>query len=236
MGRIWTVCSGSGGVGKSTLALSLAVGAAKAGKQTVLLDASGISRSCDLILGMESVVVLDMVDVIGQEADLRAALYRVPQYDHLCFACASLYDSVPFSELSSAMLALHTQCEILVIDLPTGQIDLGEELLRRDDERIIVTRPDDASVRAAERIMLRAARGDAGMRLAINRMNRNAARRGMQYDASTVETILDCQKVACIPEDESIQAAAQKGRAAIECKGPARHALLDMVTTLLGTA
>lgn len=87
MGRIWTVCSGSGGVGKPPSRCRWLWAAAKAGKQTVLLDASGISRSCDLILGMESVVVLDMVDVIGQEADLRAALYRVPQYDHLCFAC-----------------------------------------------------------------------------------------------------------------------------------------------------
>ena len=31
MGKIWAVCSGSGGVGKSTVALALAAGAAKAG-------------------------------------------------------------------------------------------------------------------------------------------------------------------------------------------------------------
>ena len=76
MGKIWAVCSGSGGVGKSTIALSLAVGAAKAEKKTILLDASGISRSCDLTLGLESIVVLDMVDVIARQADINAALYR----------------------------------------------------------------------------------------------------------------------------------------------------------------
>ena len=66
MGRIWAVSSGNGGVGKSTIALSLAAGAAKKGKKTILLDASGLSRSCDLILGLESVVVLDMLEQENQ--------------------------------------------------------------------------------------------------------------------------------------------------------------------------
>ena len=106
MGKIWAVCSGSGGVGKSTLALSLAVGAAKAGKKTILLDASGISRSCDLTLGLESIVVLDMVDVIARQADIQAALYRVPRHDGLRFACASLHEGVPVSEISTIKPAL----------------------------------------------------------------------------------------------------------------------------------
>ena len=65
MSRIWAVCSGSGGVGKTTIALALAVGAARAGRRVILLDASGAARSADLILGMESVMVLDLADVSG---------------------------------------------------------------------------------------------------------------------------------------------------------------------------
>ena len=90
MAKIYAVSSGKGGVGKSTIALSLAVAAAKRGKRTILLDASGISRSCDLALGMESVVVLDLADVCCQQISLESTLYQVPQYENLSFVCASL--------------------------------------------------------------------------------------------------------------------------------------------------
>ena len=106
MAKIYAVSSGKGGVGKSTIALSLAVAAAKRGKRTILLDASGISRSCDLALGMESVVVLDLADVCCQQTSLESTLYQVPQYENLSFVCASLYDNVPIGEFNSVLLAL----------------------------------------------------------------------------------------------------------------------------------
>ena len=120
MAKIYAVCSGCGGVGKTMIALSLAVSAAKRGRRTILLDASGVSRACDLALGLENVVVLDMADVANRQAGLEAALYKAPKYENLRFACASLYDDVPVTELTSTMLALHSLCDVLVIDCQTG--------------------------------------------------------------------------------------------------------------------
>ena len=235
MGKIWAVCSGSGGVGKSTVALSVAVGAARAGKKTILLDASGISRSCDLILGLESVVVLDMLDVIQDQVGIEAALYPVPQRENLRFACASLYDHVPASELSGIVLALHAQCDVLVVDLPTGQCDLGHGVMRAGDERLIITRPDDASIRAAERLMHRA--DDlASDDLIINRVRTDRLNRKTQYTQDTVQNLLDRAALACIPEDAGIPAGEQRGKAAIECSGPAWTALNRLIKSLLGGA
>lgn len=233
MAKIWAVCSGSGGVGKSMIALSLAVGAANMGRRTVLLDASGVSRSCDLALGLESVVVLDMVDVVSQQTDIESALYRVPRHLNLRFASASLYDSVPIQELSSALLALHSICDVLVIDLPTGQADLGAGLLGEQDVRIMVTRPDDASIRACERVIMRMQGERVEHVLAINRINRERLRKGTQYDAQTVQSILDCRLIGCIPEDSSIIDGEKRGYAAIECHGAAYPVLSAMVKTLL---
>lgn len=234
MGKIWAVCSGSGGVGKSMIALALAAGAAKAGRQVILLDASGVSRSCDLVLGLESIVVLDMMDVSREQAELESALYPVSRYEGLRFACASLYDDVPAGELAGVVLALHSLCDILVADLPTGQADLGRGVLRAADERVIVTRPDDASIRAAERMMMRLPRDEANTRLVVNRMNRARVRRGTQYASETVQNLLDTAASGCIPEDPSIPASEQAGRAAIECDGPAWTALDALTRLLLG--
>ncbi|MBQ7887794.1 MAG: P-loop NTPase [Clostridia bacterium] len=234
MGKIWTVCSGSGGVGKTTIALSMAVGAAKAGKKTILLDASGASRSCDLILGLESVLTLDMKDVLRDQIRMDAALYPAAQYANLSIACASLYDQTPVSELSGMILALHSLCDILVIDMPTGQCTLGRGVMRAGDERLLVTRPDNASIRAAERMMLSRAADEASNSLIINRISRDRVKRKTQYPQSTVENLLDMPALACIPEDPSIPECECSARAAIECNGPAWTVLSNLSKALLG--
>lgn len=236
MGKIWAVCSGSGGVGKTTIALSLAAGAANAGKRVILLDTSGISRSCDLLLGMESVVTLDMLDVLRNQVSMEAALYEAAKVPGLYLACASLYDDVSVSELSGMTLALHSLCDILVVDLPTGQASLGRGVMRAGDERLLVTRPDDAAIRATERLMMRCAGEDASDSLIINRASAERIRKKTQYAQSTVETLLDRAALACIPEDASIPAGELRGRPAIECSGPARPALKGLVKTLLSGA
>lgn len=236
MGKIWAVCSGSGGVGKSMIALSLAAGAAKAGKRTVLLDASSVSRSCDLILGLESVVVLDMLDVIRDQVNIESALYPAKRYDGLRFACASLYDSIPMAEFSGVLLALHSLCDILVVDLPTGQASVGKGILRSGDECLVVTRPDDASIRAAERVMARIPSDEAAASLIINRVSRDRMRRGTHYSRDAVQNTLDRMAIGFIPEDPSIPASEQAGRAAIECDGPAWSALDALLKTLLANA
>ena len=236
MGKIWAVCSGSGGVGKTMIALSLAAGAAKAGRRVILLDTSGVSRCCDLILRMESIVTLDMLDVLRSQISMESALYASERYPGLRLACASLYDDVSVSELSGMTLSLNALCDVLVVDLPTGQANLGRGVMRPGDERLFITRPDDASIRATERLMTRCAGGPAADSLVINRVSAARIRSRTQHAQGTVENLLDRVAVACIPEDPSIPASEQLGRAAIECDGPAWTVLSGLVKTLLGNA
>lgn len=236
MGKIWALASGSGGVGKSTVALALAAGASKAGYKTILLDASGMARSCDLVLGLESIVILDMMDVLHEQTSMDSALYPVTRYENLLFACASLYDDVPASELASIVLALNTLCDVLVIDLPTGQIHLGQDILRETDTQIVVVRPDEASIRAAERL-ISGISSDSCMRpaisLVVNRMSKEKIRQNIHYPYDAVQGMLDCTASGCIPEDSSIPVCEKQGRAAIECDGPAWNAFEALVRSLL---
>lgn len=234
MGKIWTVCSGSGGVGKTTIALSIATGAAKTGKKTILLDASGVSRSCDLLLGLESILTLDIQDVLCDQVSMNAALYPVPQHPNLHLACSSLYDQTPVSELSGMILALHSLCDILVVDMPTGQYSLGHGVMREGDERLFVTRPDDASIRATERMLVRARSLDRSTNsLVINRVSREGIKRKTQYAQSTVENLLDLPAIACIPEDAALVEYAYAERSIFKHRAPAWSALSALTKTLL---
>ena len=234
MGKIWTVCSGSGGVGKTTIALSIAVGAAKAGYKTILLDASGPSRSCDLVLGLESILSLDIRDTLRDQIRMDAALYPIALYPNLRLACASLSEQTPVSELSSMILALHSLCDILVVDMPTAQYTLGRGIMRAGDERLFVVRPDNASIRSTERLMMHARNADAASySLIINRISRDRIKRKTQYPQSTVENLLDSPALACIPEDAGIPECECSNRCALECSGPARTALMQLNKALL---
>lgn len=236
MSRIWAVCSGSGGVGKTTLALALSAGAAKAGRRVVLLDASGTSRAADLALGMESVMVLDLADVASGEVPLEAALYPAPNHSGLRVASASLYEGASLEAVSGVMLALQSMCDILVVDLPTGQAGLTRGLMSREDDLLVVSRPDDASLRACERVVQHARRGSAGMSLVLTRTRRDYLRKGAQMEPSAAEMVLDCPVLGVIPEDESIVLSARKGKTALDCDGPARGAIRKVLEQLLKRA
>ena len=236
MGKIWSVCSGNGGVGKTTIALSIAAGAAKAGKKTILLDASGISRSCDLILGLESVVTLDMMDVLSGQIPLQAAVYPAAQYDNLSLACASLRESIPVSQLSRAVLALHSLCDVLVVDMPAGQGTPGRGILREGDERLIVIRPDNACIRAAERVLSQGVDDPSTVSLVLNHVSRDRIKRKIQYSQDTVQSLLDLPVLVSIPEDGSIPECESHARAAIECNGHAWTALSGLTKALLANA
>ena len=233
MGKIWTICSGSGGVGKSTIALALAAGAAKEGKQVILLDASGISRSCDMILGIESVIALDMSDVITQQVDIESALYPVPLYKGLRFACASLYNHIANSELSSIVLILLSLCDVLVVDMPTGCKTPGNSIMQMGDECIIVARPDDVSLRSTERLLLFSPADSSSVSVVLNRVSKAKNRKRIHHSQDTVQAILDMPVIASIPEDETIPLGEQKGKSAIECDGPAWTVFRDLLKSFL---
>ena len=213
MGRIWAIASGSGGVGKSSIALLLALGAVQRGQKVILMDASGLSRSCDLMLGIESTMTIDLVDAMTQQMDVASALYPVPQCSDLRLTNASFQDNVSLSEFSGIMLVLQSMCDVLVIDLPSGDVPIGEGVLTGRDELIYVLRPDDASIRSTERIMQRARACEAGKSLILNRVRRDRVKKGLQYTHEAVSMTLDCPVLGIIAEDDGCLVETASGKA-----------------------
>ena len=74
----WTIASGKGGVGKSTLAAALAVALVRAGQKVVLVDMDIGLRSLDIHLGMENSVVYDVLDYVRGDCKLIQAVLSAP--------------------------------------------------------------------------------------------------------------------------------------------------------------
>ena len=72
-GKVITITSGKGGVGKTTATANLGAALAELGQKVVCLDADIGLRNLDVILGLENRIVYDLVDVVEGRCRLRQA-------------------------------------------------------------------------------------------------------------------------------------------------------------------
>jgi Mrp family chromosome partitioning ATPase len=148
IGRKYIVLSGKGGVGKSTIAVNLAVGLALRGKKTGLLDSDLHGPSVPKMLGLENFVGA------GDETHLQPA----ERYDGLLkimsvqFLLQNLNDSViwrgPLKHAVISQFIGHTvwgTLDFLIIDSPpgTGDEPLSAVQTAKPDGAIIVTTPQE---------------------------------------------------------------------------------------------
>ena len=63
MGKIIVITSGKGGVGKTTVTANVGIALSLMGNNTVVVDTDLGLRNLDLALGMENLVVNDIIDV-----------------------------------------------------------------------------------------------------------------------------------------------------------------------------
>src|SRR5918995_3981533 len=163
--RVLAVCSGKGGVGKSTLAANLAVALTQLGKTVGVLDADVYGHSIPHILGIQQKPVLvDKMIVPPVKHDLKLmsigfflddnqpVMWRGPMLHR---ALEQFLSDVHWGEL-----------DVLVVDMPPGTgdvaISLGQLLPRA--ETIVVTTPQPAAQEVAVRAAQMAQR--TGMRIA----------------------------------------------------------------------
>jgi ATP-binding protein involved in chromosome partitioning len=162
--RVIAVCSGKGGVGKSTLTANLAVAFAQQGNQVGVLDADVYGHSIPHILGIhQKPVLVDKMIVPPVRHDLKLmsigfflddnqpVMWRGPMLHR---ALEQFLSDVHWGAL-----------DVLVVDMPPGTgdvaISLGQLLPRA--ETVVVTTPQPAAQEVASRAGVMAQK--TGMRL-----------------------------------------------------------------------
>jgi septum site-determining protein MinD len=77
MFRAYTIASGKGGTGKTTVTVNLGTSLAQLGKETFILDADIGMANLGLVLGLESVPVT-LHEVLAGKASVDDAIYEGP--------------------------------------------------------------------------------------------------------------------------------------------------------------
>lgn len=219
MGEIIVIASGKGGTGKTTAAANIGTALAKEGKLTVLVDMDMGLRNLDVALGLESDIVYDVSDIIDGTRTVDEVLIRDTRYENLYFIPspqtrdASGLDEDKFRGLWET---LKNRFEYCIIDAPAG-IDGGFKYsLLCADRGIIVTVPETAALRDADRVI--SIMEDCGIKninLVINSVRADMINSGIMMNVDVCMDILSIPIIGIVPDDTELLISGLKGETAI---------------------
>ncbi len=214
-GKVITVTSGKGGVGKTTTTANLGVALARMGKKVVMIDADIGLRNLDIVMGLENRIVYDLVDVVEKRCRLNQAMIKHKQFPNLyLIPAAQTRDKTAVSpqDMVNITNELRPEFDFILIDSPAG-IERGyRNAIEPADEVLIVTNPEVSAVRDADRIVgLLQSSAKAQPKLIINRLKPDMVKRGEMMSAEDVREILSIKIIGIVPEDENVIPSSNNG-------------------------
>ena len=208
MARKMVITSGKGGVGKTTVAASLAAYLARKGQRVALCDADLSLNNIDVATGVENLVTYDIVDVIEGRCRATQALVQHPDYPNLfvltgCHASPERYVSPQAYKL--VLDTLSPKFDFILIDCPSGIEDGFHRAVASANEAMIVTTPQVSALRDADKVITLLKSYDfSTITLTVNRVRGDWLLSGASVSPQAIEKLLKTPLVGIIPEDNGV--------------------------------
>lgn len=232
--RAYTITSGKGGVGKTTLTVNLGISLAQLERETYILDADIGMANMGLILGMDDVPVT-LHEVLAGKADIEDSIYEGPSGVKVIPSGISLqgFQQADPDKLRDVMRKLVDRCEYLLIDAPSGISKEGVVPLSVADQVILVVNPELASMADALKTKILCEVMGGNIYGAV--LNRAGAEH-TEIRSQSVEDVLGVEVIDVVPEDASVRrAAAYKSPCVIRYpQAPATRAFRRIAAKMAG--
>ena len=222
MGKIITITSGKGGVGKSTTTANLATALAKDGKKVIAIDFDIGLRNLDMILGLENRIVYDVVDVMEGNCNLAQAIIKDKKTKNLHFIPASQTkdkEVLDKEKVRKLLEDLKKEFDYILVDSPAGIESGFEHSIFLADRAIVVTTPEISAVRDADRVIgiidaksQKAINGEeVEKHIIINRIRPDLVEKGDMLSVDDVLHILSLPLIGIVPDTEEIVSSTNLG-------------------------
>ncbi len=208
MARKIVVCSGKGGVGKTTVAANLGAKISQNGKRVCIVDADFGLNNLDVAVGAENIVVYDVADCVEGRCRAKQALAPFPSAKN-AYILPSLR---PLSSHINAQKAvkeliegLSLSFDYILIDCPAGTSEGFSIAVSAAEEALVVTTPLLSSLRDADKTLsILRGRGVKSIGLVVNRTRGDLVASGDSLSPEDIEQTLKCPLVGIIPEDDNV--------------------------------
>jgi flagellar biosynthesis protein FlhG len=231
--QVIAVTGGKGGVGKTTVAINLAVAMAALGRRVMLLDADLSLGSIDVQLGLQAGVTL--ADVLGGSCELQDILIAAPGGIRVLPAAAGAREltrlsAAQYAGLIQAFSALGNDVDVLIVDTAPGISDGVLSFVRAAHEVLVVACDEPASIADAYALisLLNRDFGISRFRILAGMAYTPQEGRSMFLRLNRLtDRFLDVALhfAGSVPFDESVRKAIQRQRAVCEAFPRSKSAL-----------
>ncbi|PSF39057.1 septum site-determining protein MinD [Aphanothece hegewaldii CCALA 016] len=215
MSRVIVITSGKGGVGKTTTTANLGSALTQLGCKVALVDADFGLRNLDLLLGLEQRIVYTAIDVIAGDCSLEKALVRDKRQPNLVLLPAAQNrnkEAITPEQMKIIVDQLSKSHDYVLIDSPAG-IEMGfRNAIAAASEAIIVTTPEMAAVRDADRVVgLLENESIKSIKLIVNRLRPEMIQLNQMISVEDILDLLVIPLLGIIPDDQRIIVSTNKG-------------------------
>ena len=238
MGEVIVITSGKGGVGKTTTTANLGAGLSGFDKKVVVVDTDLGLRNLDVVMGLENLIVYNLVDVVEGNCRMKQALIKDKRYSNLyLLPSAQTRDKTAVNpeQMKKLIDELRPEFDYILLDCPAGIEQGFKNAIAAADRALIVTTPEVSAIRDADRIIgLLEANDIHKINLIVNRLRMDMVKRGDMMSIEDVIDILAIDLIGAVPDDEHIVIATNQGEPLAGDSSLAGTAYMNICKRILG--
>ena len=213
MGRIITIISGKGGVGKTTTAINLGAALNSLKKEVVIVDLNLNTPNIGVHLGAP-IVPITLNHVLKGKAEVEEAIYEHSSGTKIIPSSLSVKEITNFNtkKIPFIVRRMKDLADYIILDSAAGFSEEAIATIQAGEEIIIVTNPELPAVTDALKAVKIARNYGKDVKGVIVTRHKNAK---YEMPLSSIKSMLETSIIGVIPEDDSVKHALTKRDAVI---------------------